>query len=61
MPPVGDFDADPVLTAAALLLGQLAGGGRLRWVAYVSSTAVYGDHRGAWVDERRAAARLLHT
>jgi nucleoside-diphosphate-sugar epimerase len=23
----------------------------LRWIGYLSSTAVYGDHQGAWVDE----------
>ncbi len=52
VPPVGDFDRDPVLTAAAPLLGQLASGGRLQWVAYISSTGVYGDHAGGWVNER---------
>ena len=24
----------------------------LRWVGYLSSTSVYGDHAGDWVDER---------
>ena len=24
----------------------------LRWVGYLSSTSVYGNHGGAWVDER---------
>jgi hypothetical protein len=23
----------------------------LRWVGYISSTGVYGDHNGAWVGE----------
>ena len=23
----------------------------LQWVGYLSTTAVYGDHQGAWVDE----------
>lgn len=53
VPPVGDYDQDPVLLAAGALLGQLASEGRLRWVAYVSSTGVYGDHSGNWVDERQ--------
>jgi nucleoside-diphosphate-sugar epimerase len=26
-------------------------GGPLRWVGYLSSTGVYGDHDGGWVDE----------
>jgi nucleoside-diphosphate-sugar epimerase len=40
---------------------------RAAWVGYLSTTAVYGDHQGAWVDETtpprpqsgRAAARVL--
>ena len=28
--------------------------GTLRWVGYLSSTGVYGDHGGAWVDETAA-------
>ena len=33
-------------------LAGLAAGGRVRWAGYVSSTSVYGDWGGAWVDER---------
>ena len=29
-------------------------GGPLRWVGYLSSTGVYGDHGGEWVDETAA-------
>lgn len=25
---------------------------QLRWIGYLSSTGVYGDHQGAWVDEK---------
>lgn len=40
---------------------------KLRWIGYLSSTGVYGDHGGAWVDEStplrpesaRAAARVV--
>jgi len=41
-------DADPVLTrhGAALAASQT-----LRWAGYLSTTGVYGDRGGAWVDE----------
>jgi nucleoside-diphosphate-sugar epimerase len=39
---------DPVL----LRYGEaLAAAPRLRWIGYLSSTVVYGDRRGGWVDE----------
>lgn len=44
-----DEQGDPVLSA---LHGELAvHAGHLDWVGYLSTTAVYGDHQGAWVDE----------
>jgi nucleoside-diphosphate-sugar epimerase len=54
--------ADPVLAAHG---DQIAAAG-LEWVGYLSTTAVYGHHDGAWVDETtppdpstpRGAARL---
>ena len=52
VPPVSD--ADPALAAYGDALGD-------RWLGYLSSTGVYGDTGGAWVDEsapvrgRRAA------
>lgn len=52
VPPVGDFDADPVLAAAAEQLKKC--GSKYKWVGYISSTGVYGDHGGGWVDERCA-------
>lgn len=39
---------DPVLDALA---GQIAAAPRLQWIGYLSTTAVYGDHQGGWVDE----------
>ena len=43
VPPQGD-GADPVLRA----YGEAMGG---KWLGYLSSTGVYGDTGGAWVDE----------
>jgi nucleoside-diphosphate-sugar epimerase len=39
---------DPVLAAHA---GTIAAAGALRWVGYLSTTGVYGDRGGAWVEE----------
>ncbi|MEX0366952.1 MAG: SDR family oxidoreductase [Ruegeria sp.] len=40
---------DPVLAA---LGGEIAArAGQFEWVGYLSTTAVYGDHQGGWVDE----------
>ncbi len=41
-------DGDPVLRAAG---AQIAQARHLRWIGYLSTTSVYGDHGGAWVDE----------
>ncbi|MEW9836546.1 SDR family oxidoreductase [Mesorhizobium marinum] len=44
-----DEDGDPVLAATA---GRLAGlAPKLRWLGYLSTVGVYGDHGGDWVDE----------
>ncbi|KAK9815289.1 hypothetical protein WJX72_001095 [[Myrmecia] bisecta] len=50
IPPVGDFDQDPVLSCQREDLISVAE--QLQWVGYISSTSVYGDHQGNWVDER---------
>ena len=42
-------DGDPVLIAERRRI--LALGTRISWVGYLSTTGVYGDHAGAWVDE----------
>ena len=43
-----DEAGDPVLDRHLADIGAL---GTLTWVGYLSTTAVYGDHRGGWVDE----------
>lgn len=50
-PPPGQGEGDP---RTAHLLAALARGGRLRRIVYGSTTGVYGDCQGAWVDELRA-------
>ncbi len=52
VPPPGDGGSgegdDPVLAA---WLPVIAAAPRLRWLGYLSTTGVYGDHAGGWVDE----------
>ena len=43
-------NGDPVLTAMGDEIG--ARRDRLTWAGYLSTTGVYGDHRGDWVDEK---------
>ncbi len=40
---------DPVLAEAEAQIAEAAPG--LEWVGYLSTTGVYGDHQGGWVDE----------
>ncbi|PZQ95476.1 MAG: NAD(P)-dependent oxidoreductase [Cereibacter sphaeroides] len=42
-----DAQGDPALRAH----GRQIAGASLDWVGYLSTTGVYGDHAGAWVDE----------
>ena len=44
---VAPGDSDPVLQA----IGPKIAGSALKWVGYLSTTAVYGHHNGDWVDE----------
>ena len=44
-----DETGDPVLNAIAAAEARLPA---LRWIGYLSTVGVYGDHGGAWVDER---------
>ena len=44
-----DGDGDPTLRW--LGAGRLAALPALRWIGYLSSTGVYGDRGGAWIDE----------
>lgn len=58
-----DEDGDPVLAAHE---DELRAAKHLDWVGYLSTTGVYGDHAGGWVDEsapltpgtRRGRARV---
>lgn len=49
-PDPGADPVDPVLAMHAGALRDLP----LAWIGYISSTVVYGDHDGAWVDEDSA-------
>ncbi len=42
-------EGDPVLARYRSEITELAGS--LDWAGYLSTTGVYGDHQGAWVDE----------
>lgn len=46
-------DGDPVLAAHA---DTIASAPALRWLGYLSTTGVYGDRGGGWVDETTAPA-----
>ncbi len=48
-----DGDGDPVLDEHGRDLAAL---GHLAWLGYLSTTGVYGDRGGAWVDESSALA-----
>jgi nucleoside-diphosphate-sugar epimerase len=43
-----DETGDPVVTEAG---EAMRAAGHLEWVGYLSTTGVYGDHEGEWVDE----------
>jgi nucleoside-diphosphate-sugar epimerase len=43
-----DDAGDPVLACYA---ASIAAAPALRWIGYLSTTGVYGDHAGGWVDE----------
>lgn len=43
-----DEEGDPVLRT---LSAELAAAPNLRWIGYLSTIGVYGDHGGAWIDE----------
>src|SRR5690606_32306995 len=42
-------DVDPVLARASRTIAEHMPA--LRWIGYLSTVGVYGDHEGAWVDE----------
>lgn len=45
-----DAEGDPVLNRYGDQIRDLAP--RLNWAGYLSTTGVYGDHQGGWVDEQ---------
>jgi len=47
-----DADGDPVLREVGALIEARADA--FEWVGYLSTTGVYGDHQGGWVDENSA-------
>lgn len=47
-----DAQGDPVLRRFA---ADIAAAPRLRWIGYLSTVGVYGDHGGGWVDETTPA------
>lgn len=47
-----DADGDPVLREYGPEIKEIAP--QLQWVGYLSTTGVYGDHQGGWVDEETA-------
>lgn len=49
-------DGDPVIAALREELAKRAADGQFDWVGYLSTTAVYGDQAGAWVDEETPVA-----
>lgn len=55
IPPIADFDRDPLLALHGDLLlkqqQQSTTTRALKYVAYISSTGVYGNHDGRWVKE----------
>jgi nucleoside-diphosphate-sugar epimerase len=53
VPPDSASGEDPVLVRYGAALGQAA----LDWTGYLSSTGVYGDTGGAWVDESAPVGR----
>jgi nucleoside-diphosphate-sugar epimerase len=50
-----DASGDPVLARYA---DAIAAAPDLRWIGYLSTTGVYGDHGGGWVDEDTEPAPL---
>ncbi|HEX3404707.1 MAG TPA: SDR family NAD(P)-dependent oxidoreductase [Acetobacteraceae bacterium] len=50
-----DAVGDPVLSRYA---AAIAAAPRLRWIGYLSTTGVYGDRNGGWVDEASAPAPI---
>jgi nucleoside-diphosphate-sugar epimerase len=55
IPPDGEGDALPERLSSKLVDEAR----RLRWIGYLSTIGVYGNHGGAWIDERTPCAPSL--
>lgn len=55
VPPEQD-GSDPVINFAGAALAALQD--QIKWVGYLSTTGVYGDHQGAWIDEETPTGLL---
>ena len=55
VPPEQD-GSDPVLNFAEAALAALQD--QIKWVGYLSTTCIYGDHQGAWIDEETPSGFL---
>ena len=51
-----DETSDPALPLLKEALASCAA--QMRWLGYLSTTGVYGDHQGAWVDEDTPAQKI---
>lgn len=60
IPPVTGANGDPVVSRLREELSSSCAPS-LRWAGYLSTTGVYGDHAGAWVDERSETRALPGT
>ena len=47
-----NVDGDPTLSALGDAIARKAA--QVEWAGYLSTTGVYGDHKGAWIDEDTA-------
>ncbi len=52
-----DADGDPAFRAFSK---SIAAAPNLRWIGYLSTIGVYGDHQGEWIDER-TPVNPIHT
>eukprot|EP00850_Spirogloea_muscicola_P008818 SM000048S16530 [mRNA] locus=s48:216837:219001:+ [translate_table: standard] len=57
IPPLGNTACDPVLATHALDL-EVARQDQMKWLGYLSTTGVYGDWEGDWVDESSLPRRV---
>ena len=46
-----DAQGDPAILRHGRALAEVFKGSALRWVGYLSTIGVYGDHQGRWIDE----------